>query len=305
VNLRDLECFFATADELHFGRAAERLYLAQSTLSVAIRRLESEVGAQLFTRSTRRVELTPIGELFYKESLSAYHQLESAFSSARSTGRTSIQLQVAFDADCRRYEAPLLAQMHTRSPNALLIFHELTAPEQSAALHRRAIDLGVCWAPTVDPDIASTTLSSAGFIAILRESDPLAAGKVTLERLAGEPLIGPSRQNNPSLFDSFAATMDSLAIPWSLVATADRIENVASRVLAGQGVGIVLAPSAKHHVIAGVKYVTITNEGSLIEQALIWRKADPPSALKDLFTESLAEVISQDSALSYSKGRPE
>ena len=61
MNLRDLECFFAVADEQHFRRAAERLSVSQATVSQAVRRLEGELGGVLFDRSTRLVTLTPLG----------------------------------------------------------------------------------------------------------------------------------------------------------------------------------------------------------------------------------------------------
>src|SRR3984893_3861624 len=64
VELRQIDCFLAVATELHFGRAAERLSLAQSSVSEAIRSLEHEVGGQLFVRTSRRVQLTPLGEKF-------------------------------------------------------------------------------------------------------------------------------------------------------------------------------------------------------------------------------------------------
>jgi DNA-binding transcriptional LysR family regulator len=62
VDLRQIDCFLAVATDLHFGKAAERLALAQSSVSEAIRSLEQEIGGQLFVRTSRRVQLTPLGE---------------------------------------------------------------------------------------------------------------------------------------------------------------------------------------------------------------------------------------------------
>src|SRR6266436_1604501 len=64
LELRQIDCFLAVATDLHFGKAAERLSVAQSSVSEAIRALEHEVGGPLFTRTSRRVQLTPLGEKF-------------------------------------------------------------------------------------------------------------------------------------------------------------------------------------------------------------------------------------------------
>src|SRR5258708_8229636 len=64
MELRQIDCFLAVATDLHFGKAAKRLSLAQSSISEAINSLEKEVGGQLFVRTSRRVQLTPLGEKF-------------------------------------------------------------------------------------------------------------------------------------------------------------------------------------------------------------------------------------------------
>jgi len=83
IELRQLRYFVAVAEELHFGRAAERLHMSQSPLSRAIRELERELGVVLFVRTTRRVELTPAGSLLLERTRRALAEIDGAVSDAR------------------------------------------------------------------------------------------------------------------------------------------------------------------------------------------------------------------------------
>ena len=83
VELRQLRYFVAVAEELHFGRAAERLQMSQSPLSRAIRELERDLGVVLFVRTTRRVELTAAGSLLLERSRRALAEIDGAIADAR------------------------------------------------------------------------------------------------------------------------------------------------------------------------------------------------------------------------------
>ena len=86
VELRQLRYFVAVAEELHFGRAAERLHMSQSPLSRAIRDLERELGVVLFVRTTRRVELTPAGSALLERARRALDEVDLAVADARRVG---------------------------------------------------------------------------------------------------------------------------------------------------------------------------------------------------------------------------
>jgi DNA-binding transcriptional LysR family regulator len=87
MELRDIETFLAVADKLHFGRAAQRLYLSPSRVSQTIRSLEREVGGALFVRTTRQVRLTPLGERFRVHVALGLESLHAALRDAQATAR--------------------------------------------------------------------------------------------------------------------------------------------------------------------------------------------------------------------------
>ena len=87
VELRQLRYFVAVAEELHFGRAAERLHMSQSPLSRAIRELERDLGVVLFRRTTRQVELTPAGAALLERARRALAEVDLAIEDARRAAR--------------------------------------------------------------------------------------------------------------------------------------------------------------------------------------------------------------------------
>lgn len=87
IELRQLRYFVAVAEELHFGRAAERLHMSQSPLSRAIRELERDLGVVLFVRTTRRVELTSAGQALLERSRRALVEIDGAIAEARRLAR--------------------------------------------------------------------------------------------------------------------------------------------------------------------------------------------------------------------------
>src|SRR5690242_4876431 len=108
LEVRQLRYFVAVAEELHFGRAAERLAMAQPPLSRAIRSLERQLGVQLFERTTRQVALTPAGEVLLRDARTALDAVAAAGRRAQHAGRPAPTLRLALKAD---YDAGLLPEI--------------------------------------------------------------------------------------------------------------------------------------------------------------------------------------------------
>ncbi|WP_308283298.1 LysR family transcriptional regulator [Pseudonocardia nigra] len=115
LEIRELECFLVLADELHFGRTGERLFVSQSRVSQLVRSLERRVGARLVERTSRRVRLTPLGEEFRAALRPAYDALRATVDDVRTAARTVAgRLRIGFQgtADDR-----LMAAVTDRHPD--------------------------------------------------------------------------------------------------------------------------------------------------------------------------------------------
>ncbi|HEY0497417.1 MAG TPA: LysR family transcriptional regulator [Kutzneria sp.] len=199
LEVRQLRYFVAVAEELHFGRAAERLGMAQPPLSRAIRDLERQLGVQLLVRTTRHVSLTPAGEVLLRDGRAALDAVAAAERRAQQAGRTEPELRLAIKAD---YDAGLLPQilaLYEQDDAAVPVsVHMGGRDEQAVALRDGRADVALIPAPFDDRDIDFEPLRTEPCLVALAATDPLAA-KETLCRadLAGRPgpsAVDPGRQ---------------------------------------------------------------------------------------------------------------
>ena len=198
LETRELEYFIAVADELHFGRAAVRLSIAQPALSKAIRRIETRLGVQLFVRSSRHVELTPAGQALQEHGRHALNAVGAAVRSARRAGETRARLRLVLKPGG---DAGLLSGMlaeYSRRPDAHRVDILFSGPADRADFLRDGrADVGLLYAPFDDLDgLAHETLHVEDRVAILPSGHRLAdRASVRLADLEGETL--PSWKGAP------------------------------------------------------------------------------------------------------------
>jgi len=283
MDLRQLECFLAVSRHLHFGRAAEELHLAQPTVSESIRRLERELGGALFDRTSRRVVLTPLGELFAPEAEFAFHAVDAAYSRARSFAKQHVtELDFGFAYSLGDQLVDAVAELQRRRPEVVVTMRALSTARQIKMLRERRLHAAFCVMPEPDPLFASLVIGTSRLVAVVPSDHPIATMRnVALVDLAGEPLIAWPRAANPALYDTFAGTMDATGAPWTLVGTASGAENVAARVLAGFGVGIVFDSVAAARPIPGVTYVSLGRGAPLAERRLVWHADEGSPAITE------------------------
>ncbi|MDO9293047.1 MAG: LysR family transcriptional regulator, partial [Hydrogenophaga sp.] len=167
MEFRHLRCFTVLAEELHFGRAAQRLAMTQPPLSMNIQQLESDVGARLFERNSRGVALTAAGLAFLPRAQALLEQAALAAREARDVGQGLVgQLQIGFAGTVLYRGLPqVLRDFAAAHPKLRLALRELSSSEQLVELVHDRLDLG----------FVHTTRVPAGFSQILVSSQPFMA----------------------------------------------------------------------------------------------------------------------------------
>ncbi|MER5640354.1 LysR family transcriptional regulator [Kitasatospora sp. NPDC002227] len=208
MDLTEIETFLILSEELHFGRTAERLHLSQSRVSQLIRTLERRIGAPLFTRTSRRVALTPLGEHARRGLGAAYEGLRASFEEARATARGVVgTLRVGF-LGCLGGPplADAVAAFAQRHPACDTTMHEAAWTDLYGPLRAGQVDLLLTLLPVDEPDLrVGPVLASLGRVLALSCDHPLAAkAEVSIEELVDWPLLdGPTELPEATRLDLF------------------------------------------------------------------------------------------------------
>jgi DNA-binding transcriptional LysR family regulator len=277
VELRQLRYFVAVAEERHFGRAAERLHIAQPPLSQQIRRFEAELGEPLLYRTTRSVELAPAGEVLLERAREILAAVDAAVDDARRAARGEYgRLAIGFTGSSTYELLPTLAAaLRRKIPGvALELRGEMLTPAQVARLLDGTLDLGLLRPPVRERELSTEVLRSEPLVAVLPESHPLAGSEaIPLELLEREPFV-----TYPSHFRSVLhdAVEDACAAHGFKPIAAHEVAETAtlvSFVAAGLGVSLVPA-SVRNMTVEGAVYRPLAHDSTRVELAAAWRRDD-------------------------------
>ncbi|MEU0004354.1 LysR family transcriptional regulator [Streptomyces sp. NPDC006314] len=198
MELRQLSYFVAVAEELHFGRAADRLHIVQSAVSQQIQRLERELGAELFDRSPRRVRLTGAGERLLPEARAVLAAAEKARAAVAVPAGLRLGTSTGLGAHLDR----VLAAFAERAPDVPVELFSLPAGERLARVAAGGLDAAFVRSAEPPPGVRVLPLWPDPLVAALPAGHPLATRDgIDLADLAGLPLALTSRRTNPALVD--------------------------------------------------------------------------------------------------------
>jgi DNA-binding transcriptional LysR family regulator len=284
-DLRQLRYFVAVAERLHFGRAAEALHISQPPLSRAIRALEDELGVPLFTRTRRRVELTPQGARLLEEARRVTGHLERTVHELRAMpagGHARLRLGFVSLADYGVLPE-LLKGFKTARPGVRLALREMLSPEQAAALGAGELDFGLLLPPvTGEAGLEHIVVQRERFVAALPSRHRLArdGGRLTVSELAGEPFVMVPREIAPGLYDIVHGLAARAGIPLNVAQEAIQMQTVVSLVSSGLGVAIVPA-SVANLGRRGVVYRELADRHPRLDLWLAWPRGTLAAAARD------------------------
>jgi DNA-binding transcriptional LysR family regulator len=202
--LRHLRYFVALAEELNFTRAAERLHVAQQTLSSTIQQLERELGVQLFERTTRRVEVTDAGRRLIEDAGPALDAVDSAWRHARGDGDAAAELRVAYSTTIGPKAIPVLHEATRRDlPEVRVTWWEMWSSDIPQAVSSGTYAIGLARFPLVDSELESETVAEEEQGILISSRHPYAdLDKLRLAELAHEKFLMFPREMAPGYFDA-------------------------------------------------------------------------------------------------------
>ncbi|SDS89514.1 LysR family transcriptional regulator [Pseudomonas oryzae] len=290
MELRHLRYFIAVAEELHFGRAAQRLGISQPPLSQQIQALEDELGACLFERTNRRVALSAVGELFLPEARAVLAQLDKAVAVTRRARAGELgELKVGFTSS-----APFtstipraLRAFRQACPAVHLDLRELSSREVAEAVGEGLLQVGMIRPLEPLPaGLEALELFAEPLVVVLPAGHPQALeGAIALAELAAEPFVFFPRSFGTGLYDQVLGLARAAGFSPHIVQEASEAMTLIGLVATGLGVTILPASFSRMR-IDGVVWRTLRDPGASTAVWLVRRRGEQ-SPLVQRFAELL------------------
>lgn len=261
MDLRHLRYFLAVAEELHFTRAAKRLFIGQPPLSQQIRQLEDEVGTQLFVRGTRSVKLTEAGHAFMPHAYSSLNSAKQAVAAARRAALGELgQLRIGFtsSASFNPFVPAIISSFREAYPDMELVLVEQATAFLIDELEMDTLDVAFLRPSESQRQLMKTHefLKEPLCVAIPTRHRLSSRRSLRLEELSLDPFVLYPRKNGSFLYDSIIAACQSAGFSPRIVQEAPQMGSTVNLVAAGVGVSIV-PESMRHLHPEGVVYVQI------------------------------------------------
>lgn len=281
MELRHLRYFVVLAEELHFGKAAKRLHITQPPLSLNIRQLEEELGARLFERDSRSVQLTPFGQAFRPEALRVLSQADAAQGTGRALAAGKLgKLHIGFTSTMLFRGMPeILASFRAAHPGLEIQLRDMTTDEQLQSLERRMIDASFYTGSDVSPPLAGLPLPRDHFVCCVPHNHWAAERPaVRLADLALEDFVVFIREYTPGGYGRLLTMCTRAGFRPREAAYVRQWFTAALLVSFGEGIAIVPA-SLQRANIARVRFVPLEDEDMQASGSLVWNPASMSPAL--------------------------
>ena len=283
MEIRQLECFVAVAEELHFRRAGERLGLSQSALSERISALEHEVGARLFFRTTRQVSLTQAGSDFVNDAKSILNDIERSISNIRHTAESDLHhIRVSGVDEAISMLLPrALLEFRQTDPKVHVQVLEISSSEQhSQELIAHRTDVAFVRKHQEDKFITSTLLHRQPIVVALAHTNTLSrSASLSTPDIADQPIVGYPKHARPILHEALWSGFRQIGVQPNIVC--EIIDKSTLLQFLAHGLGIALVPAwVKNIAPPGVSFVPFEPYENLIDLYLAFRTSGNSETLK-------------------------
>ncbi|MDG0988744.1 MAG: LysR family transcriptional regulator [Yoonia sp.] len=283
MDIRQLECFVAVAEELHFRRAGERLGLSQSALSERVSALEHELGARLFFRTTRQVSLTQAGSEFVQDAKKILADIERAVSNVRHTAESDlrhIRVSGVDEAISMLLPKALLAFRRTDPKVHVQVLETSSSEQHSQELIGHRTDVAFVRTPQQDDFITSKLLQRQPVLVVLADTNPLSGSAfLSASDIANQPIVGYPKHARPILHEALWSGFRKIGAQPNIVC--EIIDKSTMLQFVAQGLGIALAPAWVRNIAPpGVSFVPFEPCENLIELYVAFRKSGNSDTVK-------------------------
>ncbi|MFI6389472.1 LysR family transcriptional regulator [Nonomuraea sp. NPDC050547] len=292
AHLRDLRYFVAVAEELSFTRAAERLFIAQPTLSKQIRQLEDLLRVRLFDRNRRAVRLTAPGQALLpiaRELLQRWDEAQRAVgdAAAAETARLTVGMSTSVG---RGFLAAIRERFTTRRPGCELRFRQVNWTDPTAGLAEGEVDVAFVWLPIPGQDDLNVRVVAREprWVAFRQEHRLAGRDEVGFSELLDDAFLALPESAGP-LRDHWLATGERGGRPPVVCATVTNAEETFAALESSDAVVLLAAGNAEIYRRPGITAIPVTGL-SPCELALAWRPGDHRTAIRDLI-EALSPGI--------------
>lgn len=295
MELRHLRYFVSVADELSFTAAANRLRVAQPSLSQQVRDLEREVGTALLVRTSRKVELTAAGGAFLQQARAILAQAGQAAEQARAIGLGLVgSLSIGLTGSVLLGPlGPLVAAFGARFPRVAVRLHEMSPHEQQAALHARRTDISFLRRPTEDPELIDELAWPETVAVALPEQHPLAARRrIPLLLLREESFVFLRLEDS-----RFAQYLRECCVEAGFMPRISQqvVEAYSLASLVAAGLGVALVPECVQTLLRpGVIYRPLQEPAPRADVRMVYRP--DRSSVTDRFINLAREFLEQSPA---------
>lgn len=282
MELRQLKYFITLAHELHFNRAAEKLFIVQPALTKQIKDLEEELGVLLFERTKRSVKLTPAGEFFKNRIENIIQQLEEAKNHVRWVEDGSKgELRIGYVGSCIHTFLPdLLSSLHEKYPHVQTYLNEMTSNSQLSAIQKGELDIAFLRNPPSDRNFGKKLVFSETFSLVLPKNHSVSEENFkNIAQFSDENFILPTRTDGELYYQVQTSICEDAG--FSPKIAHETVHGHTVLKLVDHHLGITFLPTSFKEVTnANVKFIELKNISQRAEITALWNLSNPNPSLR-------------------------